>query len=238
MVVVIAATLAMLVAACRSGDSPSPSPPPSTPASVSVIDWVDFIRLGGITYLRAAPPSTIDEADVGPEFGRILFNVSENVTDPSYRTKNGDSARLDAGTAVYVVGDYAPSFRLTARRDGQLLLYEADSNPRARRGSDLLDISDRVEYIGIESAVNGRELITIDDRTEVESLVTMVLAAPVDQQNRDHDGPRNFVAFHLTDGTVVARSYWLDSGELHRGIMLPPQFRVAVEQALTGGSSR
>ncbi|MDP6604766.1 MAG: hypothetical protein QF664_00695, partial [Dehalococcoidia bacterium] len=161
--IVVASTIAMLVVACRADDSPSPSPAPSTPTSASIIDWVDFIRPDGITYLRAAPPSTVGTADLGPEFGRVLFNVSKNVTDPSYRAKDGDSANLDSGTAVYTVGDYAPSFRLTARRDGRLLLYEADSNPRARRGSDLLDIGGRVEHIATESAVDGRELVVIDD---------------------------------------------------------------------------
>ncbi|MDP6604767.1 MAG: hypothetical protein QF664_00700 [Dehalococcoidia bacterium] len=65
--------------------------------------------------------------------------------------------------------------------------------------------------------------------------MTMVLAAPVDQKSREHDGPRHFISFHLTDGTEAARSYWLGAGELHRGIMLPPQFRVAIERALEAG---
>jgi hypothetical protein len=76
------------------------------------------------------------------------------------------------------------------------------------------------------------ELAAIDDPEEVAALVELVLAAPVDQGNHEHDGPRYFIAFHLSDGTEVAHSYRLNSGELHRGIMLPPEFATAVERAL------
>jgi hypothetical protein len=56
----------------------------------------------------------------------------------------------------------------------------------------------------------------------------MVLSAPVDQAVHDHDGPQYFLSFVLLDGTTVTRSYWPNSGELARGILLPIAFGNAV----------
>ena len=65
-----------LLPACTSEDEqPLPTPTPITPSPspsptyeiVTIIDWVDFIGFGGISYLRASPPVTIDEAALGPQ---------------------------------------------------------------------------------------------------------------------------------------------------------------------------
>ena len=45
----------------------------------------------------------------------------------------------------------------------------------------------------------------------------------------------NFIAFHLTDGTESTHAFWLRSGALWRGIILPREFADAVVQALAGG---
>jgi hypothetical protein len=62
----------------------------------------------------------------------------------------------------------------------------------------------------------------------------MVLDAPVDQ--RPHERPveeeRYFIAFHLTDGTAVIRSYWLNTGELAHGIRLPHGFTQEIKRAV------
>ena len=120
-----------------------------------------------------------------------------------------------------------------AWQDGRLTLFEADSNPAARIGGDLLDISGKVQYIGINSEQDGAtELAAIKNKVEVDALVGTVVQAPVNQQLTDHSSARYFVAFHLNDGTMVVRAYWPDTGELSRGIVLPQLFSQAIEQAL------
>jgi hypothetical protein len=156
-----------------------------------------------------------------------------SVLDPGYRPTDGDAAFLNPGTPLYAVKTYKPSFRLAAWQDGRLTLFEADSNPAARVGGDLLDISGRVQYIGINSEQDGvTELAAIKNGADVDALVGAVIQAPVNQQLTDHSGTRYFVAFHLKDGTTVVRAYWLGTGELSRGIVLPQQFRQAIEAAL------
>ena len=63
---------------------------------------------------------------------------------------------------------------------------------------------------------------TLDEESQVERFVETVLQSPVDQGRRDHEGQRYFLGIRLADGTSVVRSFWLESGELWRGIMTDP----------------
>ena len=105
-----------------------------------VIDWVDFIRFGGITYVAVSPKPgrPLAESDLGPVFATITFKLDGNVQDPGYQSKDGDAGFLDAGTQVYTVKGYRSTFRLAAYENHALTLYEADTNPRARKGADLI----------------------------------------------------------------------------------------------------
>ncbi len=199
-----------------------------------VIDWVNFIRFGGTTYLAAPtrPGRPLTESDLGPVFATVTFKLEGNVQNPGYQSRDGDAAFLDAGTKVYTVKGYSPTFRLAAHKNNAFTLYEADTNPHARKGADLLDIGGKVQYIGIVSDQDGvTELGAIKDPKRVAALVAMVLEAPIDQ-NRQGGHRQYFIAFHLADGTVVTRAYWLDTGELARGILLPKAFGLAIKAAL------
>jgi hypothetical protein len=78
---------------------------------------------------------------------------------------------------------YRPSFRLAARQDGRLVVFEADTNPRARVGRDLLDLEGKVRRISINSRAGGTpELAAITDPRQAAGMVRMLLAGPVDQR--------------------------------------------------------
>jgi hypothetical protein len=112
-------------------------------------------------------------------------------------------------------------------------LYEADTNPLAHKGVDLLDIGGRVIYIGINSPQDGvTQLGAIKDPHEVTALVNMVLQAQVNQRYVSQGSVQYFISFYLVDGTSVTRAYWLNSGELARGILLPKAFGAVVAQAV------
>jgi hypothetical protein len=112
----------------------------------------------------------------------VQFRLSGNVHDPDYRSQNGDAAFLEPGTSVFTINGYQPAFRLAVPQNGEILLFEADTNPKARAGRDLLDIAGKVRYIGINSDMDGLpELAAIHEPRLVTRLVAMVLDAPVDQ---------------------------------------------------------
>jgi hypothetical protein len=188
------------------------------------IDWVDFIRFNGITYLRTVQPLPYSEEEL-EYFDEIHFRVDVNIDAPGYQIKDGDAAYLDEGTRIYSISGYSPDFRLVAKAGTELYLFEADTNPNATKGSDLLDIGGKVEHVGINDPVDGKtELASITEQDLVSSLVEMLLEAPVDQADRTSGNKQVFIEFHLKDGTKVNRSFWSDTGELHRGILLPDDF--------------
>ncbi len=251
--VVAVIALALALAACGTPErAGSGAPPPVTivkptasaqPPARAMIDWVSFIRFGGTTYGENRYAASgklgraLTERDLGPEFARVAFKLSDNVTERGYRPKDGDAAFLEAGTPVHTVVGYRPEFRLAARQGDRVLLFEADTNPAARQGADLLDLGNKVRAIGVNSERDGvTELAAITDPARVADLVEGILRAPVNHDwaalDPAHRGTRYFLAFHLADGTAVSRAYWPDSGELSRGIMTPPAVRTAVEGAL------
>ncbi len=201
--------------------------PPSSAA-----DWANFMVFDGITYYgrhgfgyRALPgESEVTEADLGEMLYRIAFKVGDRA-GPGYHSGDGDAAGLLVGTLVYAVKGYSPRFRLAAAQRGQLTLFEASLDPDARTGADLLDIEGKVRAVAFYDAEElSRELASVDAPEAVSDIVSMVLAAPVDQGLRDTVVASYVVGFWLEDGTAVTRRYWPGSGLLERGIQLPPEF--------------
>lgn len=200
-----------------------------------IIDYVDFVQHDGIRYLvpfgNVGRPLT--EADLGP----ALFTVKRSLEELQQQgthvlPQDDDAAFLSPGTPVYTVLGYPATFRLAAHHDNRLLLYEANSNPNAHTGADLLPIGGKVSAIRLLSPGDGTTVLaTIADPHEVERLVALVLAAPVNQATSDTERMRYLLAFDLRDGTAVARAYWRDSGELAYGILTPPAFGAALDQA-------
>jgi hypothetical protein len=199
-----------------------------------MIHWANFIRFGGITYIAASVRAgrSLTANDLGPVFATVTFKIQGNVHHPGYHSKDGDASFLDAGSKVYTVKGYKLTFRLAAQENNTFTLYEADTNLHARKGGDLLDISGKVRSIGIVSAQDGvTELGAIKDPKQVAELVTLILQAPVDQNSQGGNN-QYFIALHFADGTVTTRAYWLDTGELVRGILLPKAFGLAIKAAL------
>ncbi len=205
------------------------------------IYWANSIRFGGITYLthwmRAGARYGEEERslsieDLGPEMFRVAFKADGSV-GPSYRYQDGDATYLSPGTPVYAVKGYSPEFRLATLQDGEVTLFEADTNPAAKIGEDLLDIRGKVKAIDIFSPKDARTVLgTIDEERAIEHFVEMVLDSPVDQGNREREGPRYSLDFRQVDGTSVVRALWLESGELSRGIMTDPAVTLSVWRAL------
>jgi hypothetical protein len=143
--------------------------------------------------------------------------------------RDGDAAFVPTGDPVYAVRGYKPSFRLAARHDGRLVLYEADSNPAAKAGADLLDIEGRVASIALLSPKDSLTVIgRISDPARVAQLVRLVMAGPVGTSHPPSSGPPAFVAFELADGTVTTRAYFVDTSILSREIKVGQAFHDAI----------
>jgi hypothetical protein len=179
---------------------------------------------------------------LGPaDLGRVISQVSANRADEPVESaapfRNLEATSLPIGTAVYAVKGYPTSFRLAARSNGRLAIYEPWSSPTARVGADLLGgIQSRVRRIGVYSHHEPLRLMgSIDNPRRVERLVRLVLRAPVVQQD-PATGPRDdepyVVTFHLKDGTATSRLFNAKTGFLAGGVVVPEEFIAAVRQAV------
>ena len=196
----------------------------------TLAEWAHSVQFGGITYLAkgswfgsiiANGERALTTDDLGPELYRVAFRRVGYAG--SYRYLDGDATYLNPDTPVYAVKGYVPEFRLATLEEGRVTLFEADTNPLATTGEDLLDIRGKVTAVRILSTDYARTVLgTIDEESQVERFVELVLQSPVDQEHRDHEGLSYFLGFRLADGTSVVRSFWLESGELWRGIMTDP----------------
>ena len=206
----------------------------ATTASATSIG--NFLKFGGIEYIGwGREGREIRDEDLGAEVTKVKFKFAWAAGDrpapaPAYGPDEAFAATLDVGTSIYAVKGYATTFRLAARRNGRIWIYEAFTNPKARKGADLLDLENNVAYIGINA--DGKEIGAIKESALLAKLVRMVLDPPVNQENKDHPAPVYSSVIHFRDGTMTSRAYWLNSGELSLGIMLPREFANAVRDSL------
>ena len=175
-------------------------------------------------------------ADLGRMVGRVVANRADEPVESAAPFHNLEAMFLPVGTPVYAVRGYPTSFRLAARSNGTLAVYEPWYVPTAGVGADLLGgIQGRVRRIGVYSSREPlRPLGSIEDPQQVEELVGLVLRAPAVEQDPatgPHDDEHYVVSFHLRDGTAVSRLFNARTGFLAGGVVVPDQFIAAVREA-------
>jgi hypothetical protein len=217
----------------RASESPDLGPRRSTAAPAATVesnDWADILQLNGITYSAGLLNSgrALREDDLGSEIARVSARLNGNVRPQAYVLKHGDAAYLDPGTPLYATNGYRATFRVAARREGRLVLFEAVVNPNARSGRDLLDIEGRVASISMDTKDPRAVSRSIDRPDDVTRLVRMLLEARVDPAVAF--GRRTtYVSFRLFDGTATTFQFAEETRNLSRGITgLPLEFGTAI----------
>jgi hypothetical protein len=234
------ATLFLTVAV---GACSAPPGPPGRSASCpigphSLIDRVDFVKLGTRTYVAsfASVGRKVNAADLGPPYATVHCTLLDMDLGARNTPQDGDAAFLAPGTPMSRVNGYSSTFRLASQGGAGLTLHEVDTDSAANIGADLLDLAGKVTAIRINADIGDATttLATISDPASVNELTRVIGAARVDQGRFEAgvNGKRYFLAFDFKDGTASMRAYWPDTGELSRGIWLSPFFRQAIEQAL------
>lgn len=87
----------------------------------AVLDWVDFIKLNGISYRGLYSNVLKDPDDVTDQIvGEVQFKVADVVSNPKYKTKDGDAAFLAKGTKLYQVEGFRPEEVIAAEDESQI----------------------------------------------------------------------------------------------------------------------
>lgn len=212
---------------------------------------VDFIRFNGAVYLSTAyfedsPParvSPLNPEDLGPVVGQVVTNwvdANDEFNYPnepcSWDTPDGTAPRLAPGDDIYAVRGYATTFRLAARREGELVAYQVWCGDAAHVGADLFDIYDRVHRISVTADLSESSgFAVIEDRATVVRLVGMLLEGQVIPEERSSLAPvTHQLIFHLDDGTAFRAS--AAPGELLWGlgaVAVPAAFVETLDRAWT-----
>jgi hypothetical protein len=157
--VLVVAMVAVVAGGCDLVTAPAVSGGPGCRRLVrqDAVDYLNFVKLDGITYTADRPVvgRTLGDGDLGPVHATVRCSLRDKLDPTRQEPQDGDAAYLDAGSPLYAVRGYRPTFRLAARQDGRLVVFEADTNPRARVGRDLLDLQGKVRRISINSRADG-----------------------------------------------------------------------------------
>lgn len=210
---------------------PDGCPPPGD--GNAIVDYIDFVGHEGRTYLADPHAArSLPQSAVGNRVGTVRCELSRIVPAPEYLTRDGDAGFLPAGTALYAMRGYPPSFRLLAAQDGAYRIYEVDTAPRARTGGDLLPIAGLVRRIDVlDGDTATRVLGKVTDHAEIVSVVAALVKAPVDQDRPVTQNPL-FLRFHLADGTSVQRAWFPRDSVVGRGIVVPRSFTLALQRTM------
>ncbi|MTD31967.1 hypothetical protein [Planomicrobium sp. YIM 101495] len=152
------------------------------PGAQVEIDWVDFVHLNDEQYTAMGSEVIAGPEWIGAELGEVAFNVSDNVKDSSYRTKNGDAAFRDVGTPIFEVID-SPGF--VAVQDAAEVhgyrIYRAeaarDAQPVRYRDMDFADVV-KVEFHEGYTQPSLRNTLT--EPEEIDQLLAFLDDSQVD----------------------------------------------------------
>jgi hypothetical protein len=190
-------------------------------------DGRHYIKFDDIEYGKLFLPTPL----LSSEHHMTLFDTVKRKDKNVYR--NGDADGLEAGTPVYTLDDYAPTFRLVVKQGQELVIYQVNRNPKATKGGDVLDIERKVIRIGIQDPDKYTEIASITDQNKIDQLVQMILEAPYSYTVITNEGTKMIsLDFYLSDGTKIREFLWLDSGVMGSNIQLPEEFCTSIWELL------
>ena len=185
---------------------------------------IDFIRFNGAVYLSTvylaenssrASFAPIGPQELGPAVGQVVTNWidgNDEVLYPnepcSWDAPDGTAPLLAPGDVIYAVRGYATTFRLAARRDGDLISYQVWCSDDAEVGADLFDVYGRVERISVTADLSESSgFAVIEDPATVAGLVDMLLAGEVIPEEFSSIAPvTHQIIVHLDDGSTFRAS--------------------------------
>ena len=216
----------------RGGTPTTSDCPRGSAGPAALVDYVPFLRHGGLQYVHWGYPAEEVRADhVGRQVGTVTCRLSDTAYDADRRPQDGDAAFLPVGTALHELDGADPTVRLVARADGGWQVYELDDDPAARRGGDLLDLRDVVAVHLVEAERGEDAVRTVTDPAEVARVVDAVAQAPLhhpQEQQAQVEGTQWFVRFDLAQGPSVQRAWYPEGRWLFPRISSPQELHDAL----------
>jgi len=185
----------------------------------AIIDWVDFVKLNGHSYTGLWEAAIQDPSDVTNQAaGKVKFKVGDVVSNPNYRTKDGDAAFLAIGTELLRVQGFAAEELLAVRDTGVIggyRLYAEDGFAKTLRLRYADLPKDRVTRVELYREGNAEPYRTLQgaDRERFLALLDGGRdTANYNPANRNGDPVYRRMVFY-TDGPLAHSFMIVDDGE-------------------------
>ncbi|WHY64493.1 hypothetical protein [Neobacillus sp. SuZ13] len=175
----------------------------------TIIDWVDFIKWDGKMYEGINTCVIADEKHIDKKLGEVKFKVADNVSDPEYKTKNGDAAFHEKGTDIFTIKGEPNLLAVKSSRaiNGYNLYYSRDEEKNRWQFKDMP--AEKVIRIEIyqENTANGTKRITeIKNINQINHLLQILKTSkdsPSYQPNMKNGDPDMFQIVLYTGDPVA-----------------------------------
>ena len=175
------------------------------------IDWIDFIKWDDMEYLTIYTGVLADDGYVGKQIGTVKFKVADNVTNPSYKTKNGDAAFHEKGTAIYAVEGESELIAVKDERsiNSYRVYYSTEMIDYKWRSKEIpVDEVKKVEIYEEytpERPLRIAEIINTADMTRLLDILKNSKKDDSFQPNMDNGDPIYYEIVLYTDGPIAVK---------------------------------
>lgn len=175
----------------------------------TIIDWVDFIKWDGKEYNGIYSGALADEKFLGEKLGEVKFRVSDNVTNPSYKIKNGDAAFHEKGSEIFAIKGF-PDL-IAVRSDGAIngyrVYFSRDDGDYRWHFKDMpIEKVNGIELYQMQTDAGEKKIAELNNPDEVSRFLQLLKDSkenPNFQPNTEKGDPDYYEIVLYTDGPIA-----------------------------------
>lgn len=186
----------------------------------AIIDWVDFVMLNGHSYTGLYDGVLVERSKITDHVvGKVNFKVGDVVSNPNYRTKEGDAAFLAIGTKLYEVKGYKPEEIIVAEDKGMIggyRIYVENSYSKTLNSRSFKDLPveqiSKIELYKINEMTPYRTLVD-NEQADFIHLLKSGEYKPTYMPNSQNGDPTYYRMVFYTDEPIANAFSIADDGD-------------------------
>jgi hypothetical protein len=177
--------------------------------SHTIIDWVDFIKWDGITYDAIYSGALADTKFIGKKVGEVKFRVADNVTNPNYKTRNGDAAFHEKGTGIYSIKGHPEFIAVKSPREvnGYRIYFSREEIEFKWHFKDMpTEKVNTIEIYLAHQPKGTKEIAAINEADQVKQFLELLTTSkenPNFQPNTESGDPVYYEMVFFTDEPIA-----------------------------------
>ena len=202
----------LLITACSAEKKIQPTPTSSVPEETNtVIDWIDFVHVKDQEYTASYDLAISSEQYIETKpFGKVEFKIGGVVTEPNYKSKNGDASYLPIGTQLYAIKglptDEIMAVKTTGVTNGYRIYMTSDSESKYTPDFDTIT-NDNILTIEV---IEGDQIISQLDGDRKEKFLNLLRSGLNMENFTPNASEGDTIGYRLVMYTAGALSYQFD----------------------------